>query len=66
MGSLMTSSSSAGPIQISKFPEPWYAASDQGVHSFPLFQQFLDPWTGSKMDFFNHFVTMTYISYLES
>ena len=23
MGSLMTSSSSAGPIQISKFPEPW-------------------------------------------
>ena len=24
MGSLMTSSSSAGPIQISKFPEPWW------------------------------------------
>ena len=24
MGSLMTSSSSAGPIQISKFPEPWF------------------------------------------
>ena len=24
MGSLITSSSSAGPIQISKFPEPWY------------------------------------------
>ena len=23
MGSLMTSSSLAGPIQISKFPEPW-------------------------------------------
>ena len=23
MGSLMMSSSSAGPIQISKFPEPW-------------------------------------------
>ena len=23
MGSLMTSSSSAGPIQILKFPEPW-------------------------------------------
>ena len=24
MGSLMTSSSSAGPIQISEFPEPWF------------------------------------------
>ena len=24
MGPLMTSSSSAGPIQISKFPEPWF------------------------------------------
>ena len=26
MGSLMTSSSSAGPNQISKFPEPWVIA----------------------------------------
>ena len=28
MGSLMTSSSSAGPIQISKFPEPCWAGLD--------------------------------------
>ena len=31
MGSLMTSS--AGPIQISKFPEPWSALFASVVHS---------------------------------
>ena len=43
MGSLMTSSSSAGPIQISKFPEPWGQGSiSLGVMSFGRFSKNLN------------------------
>ena len=35
MGSLMTSSSSAGPIQISKFPEPWCKVSFSDMDPAP-------------------------------
>ena len=35
MGSLMTSSSSAGPIQISKFPEPWIRPQKKKLLSPP-------------------------------
>ena len=35
MDSLMTSSSSAGPIQISKFPEPWFEGlMNRGTNGF--------------------------------
>ena len=39
MGSLMTSSSSAGPIQISKFPEPWSTHIFYVLHYDDICQQ---------------------------
>ena len=51
MGSLMTSSSSAGLIQIPKFPEPWFRPiSDTAELCLSLTQQLLNTSTGSKMD----------------
>ena len=37
MGSLMTSSSSAGPIQISKFQEPWFGAKCVDPNQMPYY-----------------------------
>ena len=50
MGSLMTSSSSAGPIQISEFPEPWRSKFGGILQNGLGGDSMTDRWTDGRMD----------------
>ena len=55
MGSLMKSSSSAGPIQISEFPEPWFSwRNKKNISTFKLEKSTLSGTMGKELRWQNN------------